>query len=412
MLPDLERWLAYFKRNAVDNDGINWDVDNHLTDEEHGRIARSVAAFQLGEYSEGRGLMKFAKAYADEQGDRNLIEITRLFVSEEQNHAGLLETFMSQHDIPVIKKNWTDTVFRKLRKNVGYEISITILITAEIIALTYYRALAQCTGSVLLSSVCRKILNDEKAHVQYESGLINYIRSGHSPVRRGLVIAAHRFFYFGTLLVVYFEHRQVLRPGGYDLFGFWRSCWRFFNASFGGRAGIIPRPVTLEPHNSAWRSNFESESARLRGLLGVLTENIQHIGSTSIPGIWAKPIVDILIEAESLAEVDERTPAMVRQGYEAKGEFGIPGRRLFIKDDVNGTRQFNIHTFLAGSEGVERHTAFRDYLIAHDAIAQQYSDLKRKLVATGATDIEDYMDGKDAYIKETEKKAVAWVLSR
>lgn len=232
MLPDLDKWLEYFRANALADDHIEWGAEGSITPEERDTMAASMAAFQLGEYSEGRGLMKFARAYAEEHNDEKLVEITRCFVKEEQNHAGMLKRFMEMHHIPLLTKNWTDTVFRKLRKHVGYELSITILITAEIIALTYYKALANCTGSELLKSICRKILSDEKAHVEYESSLINYIRREHGWLRRLAVVGAHRFLYFGTVLVVIFEHRSVVKAGRYTVMSFWASCWRDFNLCF------------------------------------------------------------------------------------------------------------------------------------------------------------------------------------
>ncbi len=232
MLPELDRWLCYFNQNAAADDGIDWDAPDELSVSERNLIAESIAAFQLGEYSEGRGLMKFARAYAEEHDDRKLIEITRHFVKEEQNHAGMLKRYMELHHIPVFTKNWTDTVFRGLRKYVGYELSISILIVAEIIALTYYKALANCTNSTLLKSICAKILVDEASHVEYESSLINYIRSEHIWFHRVVVVAAHRFLFFGAVIVVAHEHRRVLLAGGYNLSDFSRSCWIDFNGSF------------------------------------------------------------------------------------------------------------------------------------------------------------------------------------
>ncbi len=94
------------------------------------------------------------------------------------------------------------------------------------------------------------------------------------------------------------------------------------------------------------------------------------------------------------------------------GEFGIPGRRYFRKDTSSGIRTHQIHTFQAGSSEVERHLAFRDYMIAHPKEARNYTDLKRKLAAKHPDDIEAYMDGKDPYIKEHEAKAMKWASAR
>ena len=131
-------------------------------------------------------------------------------------------------------------------------------------------------------------------------------------------------------------------------------------------------------------------------------------GSTAIPGIHAKPSIDILLEVADLAGLDARAAAMVELGYEPKGEFGIPGRRYFRKDSAEGIRTHQVHAFQAGDAGIERHLAFRDYLMAHPAIAKSYTVLKQQLADAHPDDIEAYMDGKDAFIKEHEARAMAW----
>ena len=95
-------------------------------------------------------------------------------------------------------------------------------------------------------------------------------------------------------------------------------------------------------------------------------------------------------------------------GYEVMGEYGIPGRRYFRKDNREGIRTHNIHAFEAGSAEVERHVAFRDYMIAHPADACRYSELKRKLAEEHPQSMDGYMDGKDGFIKEMDRRAAQW----
>jgi GrpB-like predicted nucleotidyltransferase (UPF0157 family) len=99
-------------------------------------------------------------------------------------------------------------------------------------------------------------------------------------------------------------------------------------------------------------------------------------------------------------------------GYEVKGEFGIPGRRYFRKDNQEGVRTHQIHAFETGSAEVERHLAFRDYMIANPEDAQRYSDLKRKLAEEHPQSMDEYMDGKDDFIKETDRRAAQWRISQ
>ena len=92
-----------------------------------------------------------------------------------------------------------------------------------------------------------------------------------------------------------------------------------------------------------------------------MLERLHHIGSTAIPGIFAKPIIDLLLEVGNIGELDDRSSFMGELGYEAMGEFGIPGRRYDRKNNASGIRTHQVHAYESGSPEVERHIAFRDY---------------------------------------------------
>ena len=169
------------------------------------------------------------------------------------------------------------------------------------------------------------------------------------------------------------------------------------------------KKVEVAAHNPNWRGEFETEAGRIAESLGNVLVAIHHIGSTAIAGIYAKPVIDILIEVRDLSEVDELSSEMTRLGYEVMGEFGIPGRRYFRKDDRKGVRTHQIHMFEAGSEQIGRHLAFRDFMNAHPVEAGKYSDLKRKLAKEHPQDMDAYMDGKDDFIKEIDRKAAHFI---
>jgi GrpB-like predicted nucleotidyltransferase (UPF0157 family) len=126
----------------------------------------------------------------------------------------------------------------------------------------------------------------------------------------------------------------------------------------------------------------------------------------------AKPVVDLLVEVGDITEVDGRSSAMGSLGYEVMGEYGIPGRRYFRKDNREGVRTHHVHAFGAGSAEVGRHLAFRDYMIAHPEDAQRYSELKRELAEEHPQSIDGYMDGKDGFIKEMDRRAARWRTSQ
>ncbi len=170
--------------------------------------------------------------------------------------------------------------------------------------------------------------------------------------------------------------------------------------------------VEVVPHDPRWRDEFEAEAGRVAAALGENVVAVHHIGSTAIPGIYAKPVVDLLVEVRDVDELDGRGAAMEALGYEVLGEYGIPGRRYFRKDDREGVRTHNLHAFEAGSAEARRHLAFRDYMLAHPEEARRYSELKRRLADEHPQSFDAYMDGKDGFIKEMDRRAESWRASQ
>ncbi len=172
------------------------------------------------------------------------------------------------------------------------------------------------------------------------------------------------------------------------------------------------KKVEVVPHDPRWRDAFEAEAKRIVAALGENVVDIYHIGSTAIPNIYAKPIIDLLVEVKNITEVDGQSSAMELLGYEIMGEYGIPGRRYFRKDNQEGIRSHHVHVFEDGSVEVERHLAFRDYMIAHPGDAQRYSELKRTLAEEYPQSMDGYIDGKDSFIKEMNWRAAQWRTSQ
>jgi GrpB-like predicted nucleotidyltransferase (UPF0157 family) len=168
------------------------------------------------------------------------------------------------------------------------------------------------------------------------------------------------------------------------------------------------RKVEVVPHNPDWHSLFETESKQITIALGENFVAIHHIGSTSIETLYAKPIIDILVEVSSITKVDEQNSSMQLLGYQCMGEFGIKERRFFLKDNPDGIRTHHIHVFEVGSAQIARHLAFRDYLNVQIEDALTYSSLKRSLAEKYPHDIKGYMDGKHDFIQEIDRKAAEW----
>lgn len=168
--------------------------------------------------------------------------------------------------------------------------------------------------------------------------------------------------------------------------------------------------VELFDHDPGWAELARREGQRFAAALGVDPRlvTIHHIGSTSIPGIQAKPIVDLLPEVTSLEWLDERRPQIEAAGYEYWGEYGIPGRRFCPRKSADGTRQANVHCFLSGEEHLIRHLAFRDYLKAHPALAREYEQVKQECALRHPDDVQAYSDGKSDWIRATQQAALQW----
>jgi len=165
--------------------------------------------------------------------------------------------------------------------------------------------------------------------------------------------------------------------------------------------------VEVVDSNPNWINEFNTEKICLYELLGNLVQDIHHIGSTSIPGLAAKPIIDIILEVSNLDGLDKLSSKMNLLGYEAKGEFGIVGRRYFVKGSFDRSHQ--IHAFQVGDENIKRHIAFRDYIKSHPDVKREYAVLKKKLAIECNNNIDQYCDGKDKFVKFYELKALEWL---
>lgn len=218
-------WLDYFERNACELLDVPWDLAGELTAAEHRAIAASLQIFQLGESSEGRHLSRCAKRYADANDDADYYSAIRLFIREEQRHARDLARFMTQNGIERIQKTFSDSVFRFLRKPAGLELSIAVLVTAEIVAQVYYPALQQATQSEILHAICEQIIRDETPHVQFQCERLAILRVGRSSWKRAICHGLQRGLMFGTLFVVWAQHRRVFRAAGQGFRSYWKNIW-------------------------------------------------------------------------------------------------------------------------------------------------------------------------------------------
>ena len=193
--------------------------------------------------------------------------------------------------------------------------------------------------------------------------------------------------------------------------------------------------VTFEKYNPSWKIQFESIKNELEESIGFLNPEIEHIGSTSVEGLSAKPIIDIMIGVKDAEDLDKIPHLLQGQDYVYYEKYNkdMPYRRFFIKlinrpknlgfpetifkeEDIpeklhdHSLRVAQIHAIPVSSEHWLRHIAFRDYLCTHARVKQEYQQLKEVLSKKEWYDGNDYNAGKDPFIKREERNAVQWYM--
>lgn len=168
---------------------------------------------------------------------------------------------------------------------------------------------------------------------------------------------------------------------------------------------MTTRMISVVPYDADWPARYEEEAIRLQHTIAPVVRAIHHIGSTAVPGLAAKPVIDILLEVTSLTALDDYNAAMTALGYQPRGENGIAGRRYFIKGAHN--RSHHLHAFASGSEHITRHLALRDYLHRHDDIARQYARVKYAAADACGNDAARYGQLKHDFIQRHEALAMA-----
>jgi len=149
------------------------------------------------------------------------------------------------------------------------------------------------------------------------------------------------------------------------------------------------------------------EGARLTGAVGPTLLRWEHFGSTAVPGLAAKPVIDLMGIVADLEDLDWRRPHIEAAGYEWFGEFGIAGRR-FNTLTRNGKRAVHLHFYGQESEQIGRHIYVRDYLRAHTAVAREYEAEKRRAAAIHPNDSRAYNWEKNAWVNCLERAAMEW----
>jgi len=208
-------WLRYFRANTAEPE-LPWDDGYRLTGAERAAALASLQQFQLGEGAQGRRLLERARAALRQPEDVDYLEALGLFIREEQRHSRILGRFLAVEGVRCLGRHWVHGAFRAVRALAGLELFLRVLVTAEIIAIPYYTALRDSTGSPLLGAICARILEEEAAHLRFQAFTLARLGSRRPRIARQLARLLHRWFVIATSELVWVEHRFVFRAGGYS----------------------------------------------------------------------------------------------------------------------------------------------------------------------------------------------------
>ncbi len=242
-------WQQHFLLNRGAAHAFPWSESPRLTALERRLVARSIQQFQLGEWARGRGLMRRAAAHPAFAADLAFLPALQLFITEEQEHSRILGRFLDREQIPRLKANWIDGVFRRLRKLAGLEVCTMVLVTAETLAIPFYQALRDATRSPLLRVICVRILCDEAAHLRFQAQTLGLIRRSLSRHALALRAFAHSALFHGTALLLWQQHQRVFRAAAWTFHRFWNEARREFAQLEHHTSQIINQPALDSAHH-------------------------------------------------------------------------------------------------------------------------------------------------------------------
>jgi hypothetical protein len=240
------KWVTHFSLRSMTALHVSPNAAIQLTEKERRTITPSIQQFQLGEGSRGQRLLVRGQKFGRGVSDPLFVSALDSFIKEEQQHSRYLSAFMESQSIPLAEKHWVDTVFRRLRGLAGLELSLTVLVTAELIAVPYYRALRGATGSSILKMICTRILEDESNHLKFQASLLARVAPARPAALRRALSELHRLFLLGTILVVWIEHRVVFEGSGYSFRRFKNETLLEFSDWKTGRSALMKQTAARQ----------------------------------------------------------------------------------------------------------------------------------------------------------------------
>ncbi len=219
------QWVSYFSQNDLHRLKINFSNEQEISEKNKNLIFPSIRAFQKGEGSDGRYLMRSVDDYINKNGQKEYHDAMQWFVKEENCHSAYLKEYMDFYKIKPAKHSALDFIFRKLRQFSGLKSEITTLVTAEMIALTYYDALSKCIYSPALKSICKQMLHDELAHIIFQSHTLNRLNLNKFDNLIRIILMEV------TSVFVWCAFHKVFMAGGYDFGSFMKENMGYLRQS-------------------------------------------------------------------------------------------------------------------------------------------------------------------------------------
>jgi hypothetical protein len=247
-------WKNHFEINLT-KQRVDWNVNPTITPEERANVLYSLKAWQLGETSDGKHLLAAAQKYNQKYlQDENYTAAIQLFIKEEQKHGSNLGRYIDTIGERRVKKDWGDTLFRKIRYlNTSMELWTITVIIVESAAQIFYQALHDATNCTLLKSICKDIVIDEAHHIKFQNERMAVIFERKSFYSKAISLLLYSFLFFGTIHAVWFAHARAFKAGGVNKKQFMRMMYyKFFKsmsflhttqAEIAGSQSSMPREV-------------------------------------------------------------------------------------------------------------------------------------------------------------------------
>jgi hypothetical protein len=221
-------WKNHFENNLT-KQRVDWSVKPAVSPGEKRNILYSLKAWQLGETSDGTHLLAAARRYAAGIGDELYVDSVKLFITEEQKHGSNLGKYIDLLEEQRLKKDWGDTLFRKIRYlNTSMELWTISVIIVESAAQVFYKALHDATSCALLKSICSDILIDEAHHIRFQNERLHIIFQSKNFYVKAFTLLCYSLFFFAVIHAIWFGHKKALKAGNVDKKSFMRQMYHKF----------------------------------------------------------------------------------------------------------------------------------------------------------------------------------------